>query len=131
MIQFFIPYPKPRTIKGKKRTFAGEYGLNAIYAGKHWTRRKADSDFWHGYVLQCLLEQGIKKKVYDCPVEIKFSWDDKLDCSNHAYAAKMIEDALKGYLIADDSRKYVSRIIHEFNRKKIITVTIREDKNGD
>ena len=126
MTEFYIPYPKPRSAKGKKRTFSGEYGLNAIYAGKHWTQRKADSESWHAYTLQCLLQQSIRRKPYDCPVEIIFSWDDKLDCSNHAYAAKMIEDAIKGYLIVDDSRKYVQRIVHEFNRQKIIKVTIRE-----
>ena len=123
MISFTIPYPKT---KKQKASFCREYGLNSIYAGKHWSRRKADKDYWHLLVMSELRKQGIPQSCADRPVEITFSWDDGLDCSNHAYAAKMIEDLLKGYIIKDDSRRYVKRITHEFNNDGIIKVTVQE-----
>ena len=51
---FTIEYPK--SLKG--------YSLNDIYAGKHWTKRKKDSDYWHWLVRGELSEQGVKKKLF-------------------------------------------------------------------
>jgi len=39
---------------------------------------------------------------------------------------KMIEDCLKGYLIKDDSRRYVKEISHQFYDETYITVEITE-----
>jgi hypothetical protein len=64
-------------------------------------------------------------EIYDEPVEIIFSWDDTLDCSNHAYMSKMIEDVLIGTVIKGDSRKWVKRIIHEFNDRGVVEVEVR------
>jgi len=122
MIQFSIDYP-PK--------FGGNYGLNSIYSGKHWYERNKDAEFWHGHVLGTLKKQGIRRGVYKYPVTITFYWDDRLDCSNHAYAGKMIEDALKGYLIKDDSRKWVKEITHKFHTGKCILVEIEVKKDGD
>ena len=118
---FTLPYPKDR--KG----FSKRFGLNAIYAGKHWSLRKKDSDYWHRLVHNELLRQGVRKNLYQKPVVITFYWNDRLDCSNHAYMGKMIEDALKGWVISDDSRKYVRGICHTFYDKPYITVEIKED----
>ena len=123
MISFTLPYPKN---KKQKASFCREYGLNSIYAGKHWSRRKADKDYWKWLVMSELRKQGVPAGYVQKPVEITFSWDDGLDCSNHAYAAKMIEDSIKGYIIKDDDRKYVKRIIHEFNDDGIIKVKLQE-----
>lgn len=116
---FTLPYPK---IKG----FAKEYGLNAIYAGKHWTARQRDSKYWHSLVLAELKRQRIAPKEFDRPVSITFLWDDRMDCSNHAYLGKMIEDAIKGYLIRDDSRRYVQEIHHLFHAGGYIRVIVKE-----
>ena len=120
-IEIKIPYPR---VKSPSRSF----GLNAIYAGKHWKARQADAKFWHQLVHSELARQGIRKQVFKNPVRISFFWNDKLDCSNHAYMGKMIEDALKGWLIEDDSRKYVEGIYHGFHQEKFIFIRVEEAK---
>ncbi len=120
MIRFTIPYPK----KKQMAAFCREYGLNAIYSGKHWSRRKADKEYWRCLVSSELKRQRIARLIIDKPVEIIFRWNDGLDCSNHAYMGKMIEDVLVGYLIKDDSRKHVKKISHEFHDKSYIEVEI-------
>lgn len=117
--QFMIPYPR-------MKDFCKRFGLNAIYAGKHWSRRREDSRYWHELVAMELSRQEIRCSIYKRPVCISFYWDDRMDCSNHAYLGKMIEDALKGRLIQDDSRKYVKGICHWFHDKHYILVEITE-----
>lgn len=53
-----IEYPKT---KAGKRQWGKEYGLNAIYAGKHWSRRKADSEYWHSLTHAALVRAGIPR----------------------------------------------------------------------
>lgn len=118
---FTIPYP--RTDSAKK-TFGKQYSLNAIYRGKRQAERSKDARYWHELVRAELASQKIPKKPYAGPVMISFYWNDGLDCSNHAYIAKMIEDALKGWLIHDDNRKYVKGILHWFSDKDCITVEV-------
>lgn len=126
MTEFYIAYPPIHGRRGKsKRTLSNTYGTNAIYAGKHPMERRKDSEFWHLWVAKHLREQGIKPQIYDKPVEIICSFDDKLDCDNHSYILKLVVDSLKGYLLTDDSRKYVKRVALEFNSQKIIKVTVR------
>lgn len=124
MTEFKIEYPA-------KNDWGKKYGLNSIYAGKHWAQRKKDSDYWHMLVKACLRNQSIKREVYTKPVEMSFFWNDRLDISNHAYMAKMIEDSLKGYLIVDDSKKYVRKHTHEFHNENYILVRIEEYKKGE
>jgi len=120
-MMFTIPYPKT---KAAMKEFCKQYGLNSIYSGKFWRRRKEDSEYWHKLVKAQLLKQRITPGIYKKPVCITFYWNDNMDCSNHAYIAKMIEDALKGYLIKDDSRPYVKRVSNEFYDGNCITVQI-------
>jgi len=120
-IEFTLPYPKPM------RQFCKLYGLNAIYSGKHWSKRRQDSEYWHLLVKNELRKNKIPKKEFKKPVIIRFSWNDGLDCSNHAYAGKMIEDALKGWVIHDDSKKYVREIRHRFHDENYIMVEVMED----
>ena len=117
-LKIIIPYPK-------MKNFAKRFGLNAIYAGKHWAKRKEDKDYWDNHVRVELIKQGINRGIYTSPVALTFSWNDRLDCSNHAYMAKMIEDSLKGCLIKDDSRKYVQEITHRFHDLPYILLEIR------
>lgn len=123
-ISFTIPYPR---CKG----FSKMYSLNAIYAGKSPWQRRRDAEFWHNLTRGSLSKQGIRRGPFSRPVEIIFLWNDRLDCSNHAYIAKMIEDALRGCLIVDDSRKYVRRIVHEFHEDREIRVIVRESNGKD
>lgn len=115
---FYIEYP-PKI---------SDYGMNAIYAGKHWTKRKKDAEYWHMLTINALRQQGIHRKLFGKPVEITIFWNDRLDIDNHAYMGKMIVDALKGYLIEDDSRKYFVGIFHKFHNEKRIKVEVTEVK---
>lgn len=123
VIKFTIPYPKA----GKEKAqFNKQFTLNAIYSGKHWRKRKEDKDYWNWLVLSELRRQNIPQTMAEKPVELVFSWDDGLDCSNHAYMAKMIEDTLVGYVLPDDNRKWVKKITHEFNSDGVIIVEVLE-----
>lgn len=119
---FTIPYPS----KNNMAAWNKAYGLNAIYSGKHWAKRNADSELWHNMVLLYLKQQKVAQKLFENPVHITFRWNDNLDLSNHAYIGKLIEDAIKGYLIKDDKRKYVQGITHLFHDKDYIEIEITE-----
>ena len=120
---FIIPYPN--TKEGKKE-WNKRYGLNAYYSGKPWQVRKKDVDYWHWLVISELKRQGIQQQMLRSPVVITFYYNDNLDLSNHAAMAKMIEDALKGVIIEDDSRKHVKGIEHYFHGEDFIRVVIKE-----
>lgn len=122
-VEFTIPYPKTR--KGRV-SWAREYGLNAIYSGKHWRKRNADKEFWHNLVRSELRRQRIPQVQFEAPVAVRFSWSDGMDCDNHAYMGKMIPDSLSGYLIKDDNRKYVQEITHKFHDGDYILVEVDE-----
>jgi hypothetical protein len=117
-----IPYPKS---KAGMKEFCKRFGLNAIYAGKHWAKRREDSEYWHNTVHATLMQQRIPRKMYDRPVTIVYYWNDNLDCSNHAYIGKMIEDALKGWVIQNDSRRYVKEIVHKFHDGDCIVIEVK------
>lgn len=120
---FTIPYP--RTKSGMKQ-FCKQFGLNSIYAGKHWSKRHEDAEYMHNTVKAALMQQKIPRKLFDRPVKITFFWNDRLDIDNHAYLGKLIADALKGYLIQDDSRKYYSEVTHKFHDSDFIGVEVEE-----
>lgn len=115
-IDIRIPYPT-------KKTAWSKYGLNSIYAGKHWAARKADAKYWHELVLYETREW--RGDPIDEPVEIAFYWNDGLDLSNHAYMEKMIEDALKGRIIVDDNRKHVQKKTSEWHNEDYLRVEIK------
>lgn len=126
MIRFEIPYPP--TKKGKA-TFCRRYGLNAYYAGKHWAKRKEDADVLHRMTLVALRGAGVGQKAVNGPVEIRFYWDDGLDCDNHAVLGKAVVDALTGCgILPDDNRKWVRKVSHEFWSGGKIAVEV--DENG-
>lgn len=120
---FVIPYPK--TDAGK-RQWSREYGFNAYYAGKHWTRRREDAGMWHSLVAYEMERQKVRKIPMKNAVILTFYWNDRLDLSNHAAMAKMIEDAMKGRIIKDDSRRWVRGIEHYFHNENYIRVVVRE-----
>ena len=123
---FFIPYPKT---KSGKADWNKRYGLNAYYSGKHWSMRKKDAEYWHYLVRSELRRQHPKCTILRSPVVLSFYWNDNLDLSNHACMAKMIEDALKGIIIEDDSRKHVKGIEHYFHGEDCIRIVVEEIDN--
>ena len=122
-VSFAIDYPP--TDAGKKN-WNRKYGLNAYYSGKYWSQRKQDADYWHLMTKSAMNRASIKKKPFEKPVIITMYFNDRLDCSNHAAMFKMIEDAMKGFVIADDSGKYVVGSEMYFHDKDYILVSVRE-----
>ena len=120
---FKIEYPK--TAAEKKR-WMKEYGFNAYWAGKFWAKRKTDAQFWHFLTMSEMNRQQIPNAPFDTPVIITFFWNDRLDCTNHAAMAKMIEDAMKGRIIHDDSRRYVKGVCSFFHDEEYILVVVKE-----
>lgn len=88
--------------------------LNSIYSGKKWYTRQKQASKIHQLVRNELINQRVPKKLFEKPVEIEFYWNSLLDLDNHGYVAKLIIDGLKGYLIKDDSKKYIEKITHSY-----------------
>ena len=124
-VEFTLPYPINQR---QKASFCRQFGLNSIYAGKHWAARNEDKKFWMHLVAVELKRQQVPERYFDRPVRIMFGWDDGLDIDNHAYMGKMIVDALKGHLLKDDSRKYLVSVAHEFRQDGCITVRISDEE---
>lgn len=121
--KFRIPYPKT---KAGQKQWSKEYGMNAYYAGKHWSQRKRDAEFWHMMVRSCMNSQNVRSVPFKRPVIITFHWNDRLDIDNHAIMGKMIVDAMKGRVIEDDSRRWLKGVSHFFHDEDYIGVEIRE-----
>ena len=121
--KFKIPYPKS---KAGQKQWAKDYGMNAYYAGKHWSARKADAEFWHRMTRIYMDASNVRRVPFKRPVVITFHWNDRLDIDNHAVMGKMIVDALKGRVIEDDTRRHVKGVCHYFHDADYIGVEIRE-----
>ena len=116
MIKFEIPFK-----------VTGEYGMNKIYAGIHWSKRKKQADEIHLLAWSELRRQKIPKKIFEKPVVITINYNSKLDIDNHGYLTKMLVDGLKGYLIADDDKKHVVEIRQKvYSVKNVIKIEIEE-----
>lgn len=120
---FKIYYPKS---KAEQKRWAKEYGMNAYYAGKHWSRRKQDAEYWHLLTRSALNRQEVRRTPFEKPVVVTILWNDRLDIDNHAVMGKMIVDALKGRLINDDNRRWVKGVCHFFHDEDYILVKIGE-----
>lgn len=123
-MQFILEYPKT---KKERSRFSKRFGFNSTYSGEHWSVRKRKADEWHHWVWESLVAQGIPKKRLQEPVRFRFYWDDRLDVDNHALMGKLTVDALKGWLIDDDSRAHVKGVSHEFWDGGCIMVEIEEN----
>ena len=104
MIEFVIPLK-----------IDGKLGLNSLYStNKHWAKRKNEADIVHFVVKGALIAGKVPRVLYDSPVTVELSYNSRLDIDNHGYVAKLIIDGLKGYLIADDSKKYVTKLTQQY-----------------
>ena len=121
--RFTIDYPKS---PAEKKRWSKQYGLNAIYAGKHWSRRNEDKEFWRLLVQSAMNRAGVPRKLFEKPVSVTMYWNDGLDLDNHAYMGKMIVDAMRGRILQDDSRRYVRAVTHRFHDKDYILVEVTE-----
>ncbi|MCI9677971.1 MAG: RusA family crossover junction endodeoxyribonuclease [Oscillospiraceae bacterium] len=121
-ISFTIPYPATRQ---GLTAWNRRYSLNAYWSGKPYHARNRDARELHQLTGLCMGRAGVPRELLDFPVEVRFRWDDGLDADNHAAMGKMILDAMKGYILRDDSRKWVKRVSHEFWDGKKILVEVR------
>ena len=110
-VSLALKYPPGRMKAG----FCQKYGLNSLYSGKPWQQRRREAKEIHAWVRSALSQAGIPKDPADFPVSVEFLWDDGLDVDNHAYLGKLILDGLKGWVVADDSRRWVRRVSHGFH----------------
>lgn len=99
--------------------------MNAIYSGKHWTKRKASADYFHS-LIQSEMRRQLPKHIHQKPVCITFYFNSKLDIDNHGYIVKCLIDGMKGYLIQDDTRKYVIGLVQRFHEGDKIIVEVNE-----
>jgi hypothetical protein len=121
--KFRIPYPQNKAEQSK---WSKNFGMNAYYAGKHWSIRKRDAEFWHMLVRSCMNGQEVRRIPFKRPVVITFRWNDRLDIDNHAVMGKMIVDAMKGRIIEDDNRRWLRGVCHYFHDEDYISVEIHE-----
>lgn len=104
----------------------GEYGMNKLYAGVHWTVRKRQADYIHSLVQTALYANKVPKKTFLRPVKVTISYNSKLDIDNHSYLSKLIIDGLKGWVIEDDKRKYLVELDQKFYKGEGILVEVEE-----
>lgn len=123
---FTIPYPP--TKRGKS-AWNQKYGLNAYYSGKHWSQRKRDAEQLHKLALAAMKKAGIRRELVRYTVEVTFRWNDRLDIDNHAAMGKAFVDAMKGYILPEDNRKWFRRVTHEFWDGEEIEVEIKKYEN--
>mgnify|MGYP002854290700 FL=1 len=99
--------------------------LNKLYGCHcHWSVRERKAKEVHKKVKLQLISDKVRKRLFDTKISIEFFWNSRLDLDNHGYAAKLIIDGLKGYLIKDDNRKYISKITHHFWKGKGVKIII-------
>lgn len=118
-VEFNIPYPRGND-------WSKRYGFNAYWAGKHYRQRAEDARDWKWIVAAAISQCRVPRRMFTNPVRMIFSWNDRMDLTNHAAMRKMIEDSLKGVLIKDDSRKYVVEVIERFHDEPCIKIQIEE-----
>ena len=109
----------------------GKIGLNSLYStNKHWAVRKREAEAVHEAVKLTLISQRIDKAFIKTPVAIDIFYNSRLDIDNHGYLAKLLIDGIKGYLIEDDSPKFVKKLTQSYWDGEGIMVKIREYDGG-
>lgn len=105
---------------------SSKLSLNSVYSSNHWTIRKRQAEEIHTLVKLELLSKRIPRKIFKNPIRINFYWNSMLDLDNHGYLAKLIIDGFKGYLIHDDTKKYIQEIHHSYWLGKGVKIEISE-----
>lgn len=117
-VEIRIPYPR------NKSQFCKAYGLNSYYAGMHWAQRKQNADRMHAAVTAVLAQEHISRMPFARPVRITFWHNDRMDVDNHAIVEKLIVDALKGWLLTNDDRRFYIERVSKFHADDCIRVRI-------
>ena len=105
-----------------------KWGMNSIYAGKHWSERKKQAQEVHLLVRAAIRKQNRSVRIFREPVSVSIWYNSRLDIDNHGYLAKLIIDGMKGVLIQDDDRRYVRELHQQFHEKdkRLIFVEVNE-----
>jgi len=107
----------------------GKYSLNKFYSTNiHWTKRKEIADYFHSLVQCTLYANKVPRFPFKGSVKVTIYYNSDLDIDGHGVISKLIVDAMKGYLINDDTRKYFVNLEQEFWEGNGIRVVI-EEKN--
>jgi hypothetical protein len=115
-----VPYPK------NMPAYCRRFGLNSYYAGKHWSERKRDADEMHWLVRAAMSRAGIPHRCCERPVQITFRHNTRMDVDNHAVIEKYIVDAMKGWLLQEDSKRFYRRKISEYWDGDGVEVVVEE-----
>ena len=107
---------------------SAEWGMNRVYAGKHWSIRKAQAQQMHLIVKTAIRQQVRGARLFEKPVVVRIRYNSRLDIDNHGYLAKLIIDGMKGLLIEDDDRRFVKRLEQGFHAgaRDLILVEVEE-----
>lgn len=124
--EFEIPYA---ALHMSKAQFCKRYGLNAYWAGKHWSQRRDDAVLWHAITKSALNRAGMPRKPFEKPVRISFWHNDAMDIDNHAALEKMIVDALKDWLLHNDGRRWYREKHVYYHDRPCIRVMLEEIRN--
>ena len=102
---------------------------NDFYSGQHWSVRKAEKDRVQMVVRSVLDPDTI---VFDRPVEITVSaYFDKRPMDSSNIAAKLYEDAIKGWIIQDDDWRHVRSVTtrsHMDRKNPRVEILIEESR---
>ena len=124
VVEFEIPYED--FCHGKMKAYCSRYGMNAYWAGKHWSKRKEDADLVHAITKSALNRAAVPYKPFDKPVSISFWHNDRMDIDNHAAVEKMITDALKDRVLHHDGRRWVKEKHVYYHDRDCIRVRLEE-----
>lgn len=115
MVEFIVP------IRCEKN-----YGMNSLYAGKHWSKRKREAEYIKAVVWYAMKMSKVEQRVMERPVDIRLSYNDRMDCDNHGYMTKMVIDGMRGYLLRDDTRRDVRSVTQDFWDGDGVRVQVKE-----
>jgi len=90
----------------------GRISLNQYYSGMHWTKRARITKEWEEFIYFLAKEQNAKF-ITNYPISVAYEFHLKKqppDCSNCVGMIKLIEDALKGVVWADDDPKHINKL---------------------
>ena len=87
---------------------------NAIYAGQRWGKRHKSASAAHLEVKIAIMQSDLRKVRFTEQVDLTFvpqvgHGQQRLDCSNYSYVAKMVEDGLvRAKVLPGDGPEHVS-----------------------
>ena len=78
------------------------------------------------------IKESIPRPVmFDKPVKIRFWFNSRLDVDNNSILVKFIIDSLKGWIIEDDSKKYVRSIEINCHTEDYILAIVEEIQTNE